>query len=51
MKLFAHGPQDIADAQFALAAARGELDLPLLKRLTARYGREAVEALDKLLAS
>ena len=51
MKLFAHGPQDIADAQFALAAAGGELDLPLLKRLTSRYGREAVEALDKLLVS
>ena len=29
MTLFAHGPQDLADAEFALAAADDSLDMPL----------------------
>jgi hypothetical protein len=28
MKLFAHGPQDLVDADVALAAAGGDLDVP-----------------------
>ncbi len=50
MKLFAHGPQDIEDARFAIANTGGKLDLDLLRRLTARYGPEAVETLMKVLS-
>jgi len=50
MKLFAHGPQDLADAEFALAAADESLDVPLLERLATRYGSETLEALRKLVA-
>lgn len=49
MKLFAHGPQDIADAELAVAAAGRDLDLPLVRRLAARYGQETVAALEKVL--
>ena len=51
MKLFAGGPQDLTDARNAIVAAQGSLDLPLLRRLTARYGRGASECLEGLLAS
>ena len=51
MKLFAHGPQDVADAEFAVAAAGDDLNLPLLKRLVTQYGLETVAALEKVLAS
>jgi hypothetical protein len=51
MKVFANGPQDVIDAQMALTAAGSDLDLPLLRRLTSRYGPEAVAALEKMLAS
>lgn len=50
MKAFAGGPQDLRDAEAALVAAGAGIDLPLLRRLTARYGRDAVQALEKLLA-
>src|SRR6185503_21366803 len=40
MKLFAHGPQDLADAEFALIAAGESLDVPLLERLAQRYGAD-----------
>ena len=50
MKLFAHGPQDLADAEFALAAAKGTIDTGLLRRLTTGFGGEAAAALEKLLA-
>jgi len=50
MKLFAHRPQDVEDANFALAAAGRALDVELLKRLTTRYGRQALDTLTKLLA-
>jgi len=49
MKLFAHGPQDVEDASFALANAGGKLDLDLLRRLTTQYGPQAAETLAKLL--
>ena len=49
MKLFAGGPQDLADARYALAAGKNSVDQELLWRLTARYGRDAMNALQKLL--
>jgi predicted nucleotidyltransferase len=50
MKLFANGPQDVADAQFALAVAGTAVDHDLLRALAARFGRETTAALDRLLA-
>lgn len=50
MKAFAGGPQDLADARNVLAAAADALDLPLVRRLAARYGRAAAAALEALLA-
>jgi hypothetical protein len=49
MKVFAGGPQDIADARYALAATRNTIDLDLLGRLAARYGRHVSSELKKLL--
>ena len=49
MKLFAGGPQDLADARYALAAGKDTVDQELLWRLTVRYGRDAMTALQKLL--
>jgi hypothetical protein len=51
MKVFAGGPQDIADARYALAAAKNSIDQDLLTRLAARYGRQASGELKKLLGS
>lgn len=51
MKVFAGGPQDMADARYALAAAKGTIDLDLLARLAARYGRHVSSELKKLLGS
>ena len=48
MKLFANGPQDVADAEFA--AAGEPLDIELLERLALRFGQETVDALRRLLA-
>ena len=50
MKLFAHGPQDVADAQFALAVAGIAIDHDLLRALAARFGHETSAALESLLA-
>lgn len=50
MKLFAHGPQDLEDARFALTSAGGTLDTNLLERITARYGSQAADTLTRLLA-
>jgi len=47
MKLFAHGPQDLADAGYALAASEA-IDFELLRRLTAGFGPDTVVALAKL---
>jgi hypothetical protein len=49
MKVFAGGPQDLADAAAAFAVAPESLDMPLLRRLAKRYGRDASDALEKLL--
>jgi hypothetical protein len=51
MKLFAHGPQDVIDAELALTAAGRDLDLPLLKRLASQYGPDTAAALEKALAA
>jgi hypothetical protein len=50
MKLFAHGPQDVADAEFAIAAAGESLDVTLLERLAKRYGADTLAALRTVLA-
>lgn len=50
MKVFAGGPMDIVDAKRALAAGDGSLDMELLRRIAGKYGRDAVQALDGLLA-
>jgi hypothetical protein len=51
MKVFAGGPQDMTDARNAISIAGESLDKVLLERLTKRYGRDAVENLDKLLGN
>lgn len=50
MKLFAGGPQDLADARAALQLDRETLDLELLRRLSARFGRSTERALETMLA-
>lgn len=50
MKLFAHGPQDLIDAEHALLGAGEKPDLELLRRLAAGYGPETAAALERLLA-
>lgn len=50
MKLFAAGPQDIADAQNALEAAEEQLDTDLLRELATRYGKNTAKSLENLLA-
>jgi len=49
MKTFAGSPQHMSDARNAVAAARGSLDLVLVRRLAKRYGRDASEGLERLL--
>jgi predicted nucleotidyltransferase len=51
MKVFAGGPQDIADARYALAVAKNTIDLDLLSRMAARYGRQVSSELKMLLGS
>jgi len=51
MKVFAGGPQDIADAANALEVAAGSVDLLLLRRLADRFGRATAASLEALLAS
>jgi hypothetical protein len=45
---FAGGPQDLADATNAVAVAES-IDVGLVRRLAKRYGREAVNNLEKIL--
>jgi hypothetical protein len=49
MKLFAHGPQDLLDAENALAVARDSVDLALLRRAAGAYGPDTVTAVERLL--
>lgn len=50
MKVFAGGPQDLADARDAIAAAGDRLSQALAKALARRFGRDAAETLDRLIA-
>jgi hypothetical protein len=50
MKVFAGGPVDLVDATRAICAGRNSLDLDLLRRVAKRYGRDASESLERLLA-
>ena len=50
MKCFAGGPQDIADASLALRSAMELVDLDLLRRVTRRFGRNAADKLEQVLA-
>lgn len=51
MKCFAGGPQDILDAQSAFRRAQGPVNLDLLRALTRRFGRDAADALEQVLAN
>jgi hypothetical protein len=50
MKCFAGGPQDVADARSAYRAAQGPVDLDLLRTATRRFGRDAADKLEEILA-
>ncbi|GAB4220298.1 MAG: hypothetical protein Kow001_01590 [Acidobacteriota bacterium] len=50
MKLFAGGPKDLQDAAEACLVSGANLQLDLLRTLTANYGRETLERLDRLLS-
>jgi hypothetical protein len=50
MKCFAGGPQDILDAQSAFDSAQGPVDLDLLRAVTRRFGRDAADKLEQVLA-
>jgi hypothetical protein len=51
MKCFAGGPQDILDAQSAYRSTHGPVDLDLLRAVTRRFGRDAADNLEQVLAS
>jgi predicted nucleotidyltransferase len=51
MKCFAGRPQDILDAQSAYRNAQGPVDLDLLRALARRFGRDAADRLEQVLAS
>lgn len=50
MKCFAGGPQDLIDARSAYQAAPGPIDLDLLRTVTRRFGREAADRLQEVVA-
>ncbi len=50
MKCFAGGPQDVADARSAYQAAQEPVDLDLLRAATRRFGRDAADKLEEILA-
>lgn len=50
MKCFAGGPQDMADARSAFRAAQGPVDLDLLRAAARRFGRDAADKLEEILA-
>ncbi|MGA8708275.1 MAG: hypothetical protein WB646_14960 [Steroidobacteraceae bacterium] len=50
MKCFAGGPQDLLDASSAYRAASAPIDLDLLRRLSRRFGRDAADHLEQILA-
>lgn len=50
MKVFAGGPQDLADARAAINTGSQAVDLILLRRLAGKYGGATAGTLEKLLA-
>jgi hypothetical protein len=50
MKCFAGGPQDLLDACSAYQGAQGPIDLDLLRAVTRRFGRDAADCLEQVLA-
>ena len=50
MKYFAGRPQDLADAQDAFHYAQRPLDIDLLRSVARRFGRDAADRLEQLLA-
>ena len=50
MKCFAGSPQDLADARAAFEGAQGPVNLDLLRAVTRRFGRDAADHLEELLA-
>jgi hypothetical protein len=50
MKCYAGGPQDLLDARSAYEAAPGPIDVDLLRAVTRRFGREAADKLQEVLA-
>jgi predicted nucleotidyltransferase len=51
MKCFAGRPQDLLDAQSAYRSAQGPVNLDLLRAMTRRFGREAADNLEQVLAN
>jgi len=51
MKCFAGSPQDLLDARSAYQAAAGPVDLDLLRSVTRRFGREAADRLEEVVAA
>jgi hypothetical protein len=50
MKVFAAGPQELADARAALSAAGDRLNQSLAMALARRFGRDVAETLESLIA-
>jgi hypothetical protein len=50
MKCFAGGPQDLLDAESAYRSAPGPIQMDLLRAVTRRFGRDAADRLEQLLA-
>jgi predicted nucleotidyltransferase len=50
MKCFAGGPQDIEDARSAYRSAQGPVNFDLLRTVTRRFGRDAADKLEQVLA-
>jgi hypothetical protein len=50
MKCFAGSPQDVLDAQSAYRSAQGPVDVDLLRTVTRRFGREAADNLERVVA-
>jgi predicted nucleotidyltransferase len=50
MKCFAGSAQDLVDAHSAYQAAPGPIDLDLLRIVTRRFGRDAADRLEEVLA-
>ena len=51
MKCFAGGPQDILDARSAYRSAQGRVDLDLVRAVARRFGRDAADNLEQVLAN